>query len=118
MICAGKSNVEIQVRRSALTASRQSKSYFVFNFMRCLLIHPIPFFYECCASTREINALFSWDASLVPGFYDKHFSDKLVFKRVERLPSLVQDVANDVDKALRAASPTLPLLCPGFITVE
>ena len=57
-------------------------------------------------------------ASLVPGFYDQHFSDKLVLKRVERLPSLVQDVANDVDKALRAASPTLPLLCPGFITVE
>jgi hypothetical protein len=76
----------------------------------------------------EIEALFCWNPprlilapkkkhSTLPSFYDKHFSTDLVLKRVERLPSLVQDLASNVDKALSAASATLPPL-KGFITAE
>jgi hypothetical protein len=79
----------------------------------------------------EIEALFSWNpprlilapkkkhstATRLPSFYYKHFSTNLVLKRVERLPSLVQDLASNVDKALSAASATLPPL-KGFITAE
>ena len=50
-------------------------------------------------------------------FVVKHFSDKLFLKRVERLPSLVQDLAKNVDTALNAALKTLPPLY-GFITAE
>jgi hypothetical protein len=78
----------------------------------------------------EIETLFLWNppllystkkpstASRVPGFYDKHFSPKCVLKKVERLPSLVQDLTQNVDKALHDASPTLPPLAPAFIRAE
>jgi len=72
----------------------------------------------------EIETLFSWNPpalkpvtltgkkpsteSRPPAFYDKHFSDLLVLLCVKRLPSLVQDLAANVDRALRAASETLP----------
>lgn len=74
----------------------------------------------------EIEALFCWNPpSLIlgdipnkrpsattrqPAFFNKHLSSKLVLKRVVRLPSLVQDLAKNVDKALNAASNTLPPL--------
>ncbi|KAM6501510.1 hypothetical protein JOM56_004524 [Amanita muscaria] len=69
----------------------------------------------------EINALFSWNpptlietsgstATRPPSFYDKHFSHSYVLKRVVRLPSLVQDLANNVDNALEDALATLPPL--------
>jgi len=78
----------------------------------------------------EIHALFSWNpplllldpdkkpssASRQPGFYDKHFSEPLVLKRVKPLPSLVPDLARNVRKALDAASPYLPPLSSDFIT--
>jgi hypothetical protein len=79
----------------------------------------------------EIEALFSWNPpalkpvtltgkkpstkSRPPAFYDKHFSDPLVLLCVKRLPSLVQDLAANVDRALRAASETLPPV-DGFYT--
>jgi hypothetical protein len=43
-----------------------------------------------------------------PAFYDKHFSDQLVLRQVKHLPSLVPDLAANVDCALVAASKTLP----------
>jgi hypothetical protein len=81
----------------------------------------------------EINALFSWNppplkpitltgkkpstSSRQPAFYDKHFSDPLVLRCVKRLPSLVQDLAANVDHALLAASETLPPV-DGFFTAK
>ncbi|KAF8351680.1 hypothetical protein F5887DRAFT_1069354 [Amanita rubescens] len=85
----------------------------------------------------EIKALFSWNPPrLVPApktksstdssasncsptlFYDKHFSSDLVLKKVVRLPSLVQDLAGNVDKVLGALDlETLPPL-GGFITAK
>lgn len=78
---------------------------------------------------NEIEALLSWNpprlipvatkkklsSTRPPSFQDKHLSQNLVFQRVERLPSLVPALANNVDTALHAASGTLP---PpnGFIT--
>jgi hypothetical protein len=70
----------------------------------------------------EIEALLSWNpprlipvankkelsSTRPPSFYDKHFSQNLVLLRVEHLPSLVPALANNVDKALHAASGTLP----------
>jgi hypothetical protein len=41
-------------------------------------------------------------------FYDKDFSPDLVVKKVVPLPSLVQDLAKNVDKALDAALGALP----------
>lgn len=41
-------------------------------------------------------------------FYNKHISAPLVLQCVKRLPSLVQDLATNVDRTLRAASETLP----------
>lgn len=80
---------------------------------------------------NEIEALLSWNpprlisvatkkklsSTRPPSFYDKHFSKDLVLQRVERLPSLVPALANNVDTALHAASATLP---PpnGFITAQ
>jgi len=81
----------------------------------------------------EINALFSWNpprlkpitligkrpsrSSRPPAFYVKHFSDLLVLKRVKRLPTLVQDLAANVDRALFAASKALPPV-DGFFTAK
>ena len=82
---------------------------------------------------EEINLLFSWNpprlvlpkknsskksstATHQPAFYDKHFSSNLVVKKVVRLPSLVQDLARNVDKVLGALA-TLPPLGT-FITAE
>jgi hypothetical protein len=87
----------------------------------------------------EINALFSWNppplehitligkkpstsscrllSSCQTAFYDKHFSDTLVLRSVKRLPSLVQDLAANVDRALLAASETLPPV-DGFFTAK
>jgi hypothetical protein len=79
---------------------------------------------------NEIYALLSWDppllsldpdkkpssASRLPGFYDKHFSEQFVLKKVEPLPSLVPDLAKNVRNALRAALPNLPPLGDDFIT--
>ena len=85
----------------------------------------------------EIEALFSWNpprlavipkmkiqmktsaATRQPTFYDKHFSPDLVVKNVVPLPSLVQDLAKNVDKALDAALGTLPPVnFLDFITVQ
>jgi len=73
----------------------------------------------------EIQALFSWNPpalkpvtstdkkpstkSRPPAFYDKHIFGPLVLRCVKHLPSLVQDLAANVDRALHAASETLPL---------
>ncbi|KIL58786.1 hypothetical protein M378DRAFT_132107 [Amanita muscaria Koide BX008] len=77
----------------------------------------------------EIEALFSWNPPFLihttppsvkkppTAFYDKHFSSNLILEKIERLPSLVQDLARNVDTALEAASNTLPPL-NGFITAE
>ena len=83
----------------------------------------------------EINALFSWNPPcLIPvhktksstksstiarpsAFYDKHFSSDLVVKRVVPLPSLVQDLARNVDATLKDALGTLPPM-EGFFTAE
>lgn len=83
---------------------------------------------------EEIEDLFSWNPPLLvrgskkqstsshlpASYYDKHFSAKLVLKRVEQLPSLVQVLKDNVDRALEAAKPTLPPLSPSsiFITAE
>jgi hypothetical protein len=45
-------------------------------------------------------------------------SPTLVLNKVERLPSLVQDLADNVDIALEAALPTLPPLSSAFPTAE
>jgi hypothetical protein len=78
---------------------------------------------------EEITQFFSWNPPLfVPGhklsskahspsFYDKHFTETLVLKRVQRLPSLIQDLAGNVDQLLNAASNTLPPLL-GFPTAQ
>ncbi|KIL63789.1 hypothetical protein M378DRAFT_163974 [Amanita muscaria Koide BX008] len=79
----------------------------------------------------EIEALFCWSPPFLilgdipnknpstttrkPAFFDLHLSSKLVLKRVVRLPSLVQDLAKNADKALNAVSNTLPPL-DGFVT--
>ncbi|SRR6266576_5247548 len=87
------------------------------------------------ATLDEIEKLFSWNPPLLihktkpsktkpstathpPVFYDKHFFPNLVVKKVVPLPSLVQDLATNVDNALYTALETLPPLSPGFITAE
>ena len=81
----------------------------------------------------EINALFSWNppplkhiiltgtkpstSSRQTAFYNKHFSDSLVLGWVKRLPTLVQDLAANVDRALLAASEALPPV-DGFFTAK
>jgi hypothetical protein len=80
---------------------------------------------------EEIEELFSWNpprlvrgskkqstSFCLPAYYDKHFSAKFVLKRVEQLPSLVQILKDNVDRALDAAKPTLPPLSSGFVTAE
>ena len=73
---------------------------------------------------KEIHALFDWSPDLLkqsqqkmqstktrpPPFFDKHFKDVHILKRVQRLPSLVDDLAKNVDKALNVALATLPPL--------
>jgi hypothetical protein len=77
---------------------------------------------------EELQALFSWSPpKLIPGssrstktrppsFYDKHFTEDLVLKSVKRLPSLVEDLARNVDTVLGALT-TLPPL-DGLITAR
>src|SRR6267154_862586 len=78
----------------------------------------------------EINALFSWNPPTLkpiakkpstrtcpPGFFDKHIAPKLALEYVKRLPSLIQELAANVDRALLAASDTLPPL-KRFTTAE
>jgi hypothetical protein len=83
----------------------------------------------------EIQALFSWNppalkpvtltgkktstksTSSPPAFYDKHLVGPLALRCVKRLPSLVQDLAANVDRALQAASETLPPV-DGFYTAK
>ena len=77
----------------------------------------------------EIQALFNWNPPILfpgikmstaarpPSFFDKHFDDKYTLKKVQRLPSLVDDLAKNVDTALSAALNTLPPL-KGFFTAE
>ncbi len=75
----------------------------------------------------EIKALFSWNpprlcpapktksstksstATRSPAFYGKHFSSDLVVKKVVRLPSLVRDLAGNVDRVLDALETIPPL---------
>ena len=83
----------------------------------------------------EIEALFSWNpphlvprkktetktstATRQPAFYNKHFSERLVVRNVVPLPSLVQDLAKNVDKALDAALGALPPVnAVDFITTQ
>jgi hypothetical protein len=83
---------------------------------------------------QEIKAFFSWNpprlipASLPPGkktltstrppaFYDKHIPVDTALWEVKHLPSLIQQLAENVDTALHTASETLPSL-KGFITAE
>jgi len=82
-------------------------------------------------SLQEIHKLFSWNppplvldrtrkpsiSTRPPSFFDKHISRNLALKRVQRLPSLVQDLSRNVDTALTAALNTLPPL-DGFITAQ
>jgi hypothetical protein len=72
----------------------------------------------------EIKALFSWNppplkpitlpgkkpstTSRLPAIYDKHISPSLNLRHVKRLPTLVHDLAANVDCALLAASKALP----------
>jgi hypothetical protein len=74
---------------------------------------------------RQIEALFCWNPHRLqpgplspgkksttgtrpPAFYDKHFDGRLILRHVKRLPSLVRDLATNVDQVLLAASETLP----------
>ncbi|KAF9518757.1 hypothetical protein BS47DRAFT_194993 [Hydnum rufescens UP504] len=83
---------------------------------------------------QEIDALFAWNPPVIraiaspfskrpstgthpPAFYDKHLAQQLVLKQVKRLPSLVQQLAANVDKALGNAFESLPPL-EDFITSE
>ena len=80
---------------------------------------------------NEIHALYDWNPPALipeekkrststpshpPASFEKHFRDKYILKRVQRLPSLVDDLAKNVDTTLNAASITLPPL--GFITAK
>lgn len=81
---------------------------------------------------QELDDLFSWNppplihnpnkrkstASRRPTFYDKHFSDKAILKRVVHVPSLVRDLAEIVDSALEAAKPALPPFPGRFIKAK
>lgn len=80
---------------------------------------------------EEIDKLFSWNprplvlgpkptksstATDTPVLYDKHISPDFVVKKVVRLPSLIQDLAENVDEVFEALK-TLPPL-EGFITAK
>jgi hypothetical protein len=83
---------------------------------------------------QEIEALFPWNpprlkpAPLPPGkkpstgtrplaFYDRHIPVHKALQEVKRLPSLIQQLAENVDTALEAALETLPPL-GDFITAR
>ena len=77
---------------------------------------------------REIEALFNWNpchlepqasssnstskstskSTRAPAYFDKHFSKKMLLLHVKHLPSLVQQLQNNVDNTLFATSATLP----------
>lgn len=72
---------------------------------------------------EEIEKLFSWNppalvpglgskklstASRPPAYYDKHFSERLLLKRVVHLSSLVPDLLANVDKTLDTVKDRLP----------
>lgn len=81
---------------------------------------------------QELEELFSWNpprlmqnpdkristASRRPTFFDKHFSDKAVLKRVVHIPSLSQILAETVDSALERAKAALPPSTKNFITAK
>ena len=117
MICAGKSNVEIQVRRSALTA--KSTVQIIFFVMCCLLIHLCSVFYECLRlHPRNHIILLEYPFSFLTlrKAINCILGTRILWQTffgqvsVERLSSLVQHLA------LRAASPPLPLLYPDSIS--
>jgi hypothetical protein len=81
---------------------------------------------------QEIEALFSWNPPRLipaagkkastgtrsPAFYDKHIPPGMALQQVKHLPSLVRQLAENVDTALHpAASETLPSL-GDFITAR
>ena len=83
---------------------------------------------------QEIKALFSWNPPRLiptplqsgmkpstcthpPAFYDKHIPVDNVLLEVKCLPSLIQQLTENVDKALHAASEML-LSLKSFITAE
>ena len=57
------------------------------------------------------------DATHPPAFYDKHIPVNKALREVKHLPSLIQQLAENVNTALCTASETLPSL-KGFITAE
>jgi hypothetical protein len=81
----------------------------------------------------EIEALFSWNppplkpitfaekkpstGTRLPAIYDKHISPSMVLRRVKRLPTLVQNLAENVDRTLLAASEALPPI-DDFLTAK
>jgi hypothetical protein len=81
---------------------------------------------------QELDDLFSWSpprlylnpnrtkstATRRPTFFDKHFCDKAILKRVVHVPSLVRNLAEIVDSALEAAKPRFPLSTDNFITAK
>jgi hypothetical protein len=94
-----------------------------------------PLFWFSMASIHdEIEVLFSWNPPFLqpttltckkpststrqPTFYDKHFTPLLVLWSVKCLPSLVKDLAANVDRTLHAASETLPTTTKHFTIAE
>jgi hypothetical protein len=71
---------------------------------------------------KEIQDLFDWNPPALvpsgkkstttrpPSFFDKHFGDEYVLKRVRRLTTLIHDLDENVNKALDKASDSLPPL--------
>ena len=78
---------------------------------------------------KEICALFKWNPPVLvpdkkkstttrlPSFFDEHFLDKYILKRIQRLPTLVKDIDKNVDTALNAALTSLPPL-GNFMTTK
>ena len=81
----------------------------------------------------EIHKLFSWNPRklrLYPGsmstktrgpsksFYDKHFKEDLVLRKVEHISSLLTDLTENVQNLLNKEAPNLPAVLDGFITAE
>ena len=84
----------------------------------------------------EIQKLFSWNPPYLKfaeksltvtgnikksgtptfSFYDKHFKEEAILKRVERFPTLLTQLAENVDKFLNSS--TMPSTLRGFITDE
>jgi hypothetical protein len=78
---------------------------------------------------KEIQDLFDWNPPALipkakkstttrpPSFFDKHFGDEHVLKRVRRLTTLIHDLDENVNKALDEASDFLPPL-DEFLTTK